>query len=419
MKILHLLHQYLPEKVGGTELYTRTLARKQAADGHEVSIFSPSVAAGAWPEPTLEEGVQVYRLPLGPRSSTAIFQHTFHQPDIREGFQQILEKTRPEIVHIQHLMGLPVSIIKQLKSKAIPFVITLHDYWYICANAQLITNYDKTICQGPDRWLNCAQCALTRAGKANLAFLSPAVAPLMAFRNQRLKGVVEGAEQLIAPTHFVRETYRQLGVDQEKITIIPHGIEPPENGRPPRPKTTDTLSVVYIGGLAPQKGVHVLIDAVNYLATDNINLNIYGDLTTFPDYIFSLKVQVRHPNIQFRGLLPHDRLWEVLAQSDVVIIPTLWYEASPLIVQEAFAAGVPVVASDIGALREWVRDGVDGRLFPPGEAVALSSILDDFQRHPEKLARLAAQIQPIYTIDQHRQAIEELYQLVLSRPSAV
>jgi glycosyltransferase involved in cell wall biosynthesis len=405
MKILHLLHQYLPEKIGGTELYTRTLARMQAAAGHEITIFSPAVTTQNWPEPAFEDGVQVFRLAVGPRSSTAVFQHTFHQPALQKNFHHLLEKTRPEIVHIQHLMGLPTSLISQIASKNIPFVVTLHDYWYICANAQLITNYDNSVCQGPDWWLNCAHCALARAGKPNLTLLQPAVAPLMAFRNFRLKKVLDQASQLIAPTNFVRETYRQLGIDSTKIAVIPHGIRPPENGRPAPPPKPETLRVVYIGGLAPQKGVHVLIDAVNRLASAPITLNIYGDMTAFPDYVAGLKAQVSHPDIHFNGRLPHEALWDVLAQSDVVVVPSLWYETASLIIQEAFAAGVPVIASDIGALRERVQDGIDGRLFPMGDAAVLSKMLKDFHRHPEKLARLAAGIQPVFTIEQHQQAI--------------
>jgi glycosyltransferase involved in cell wall biosynthesis len=419
MKILHLLHQYLPEKIGGTELYTRTLARMQVAAGHEVAIFSPAVTAHNWPEPALEDGAQVFRLALGPRSSTAVFQHTFRQPTLQKNFQYLLEKNRPDIVHIQHLMGLPTSLINQITSKNIPFVITLHDYWYICANAQLITNYDNTVCQGPNWWLNCAHCALARAGKPNLTLLQPAVAPLMAFRNFRLKNVLGQARQLIAPTNFVRETYTQLGIDPTKIAVIPHGIRPPENGRSARSQTGETLRVVYIGGLAPQKGVHILIDAVNRLVAAPITLNIYGDMTAFPDYVAGLQAQVSHSEIHFNGRLPHEALWDVLAQSDVVVVPSLWYETASLIIQEAFAAGVPVIASNIGALRERVQDGIDGRLFPVGDAAVLSTMLDDLRRNPEKLARLATGIQPVSTIDQHQQAIEKIYQLVLTPPSAV
>ena len=419
MKVLHLLHQYLPEKIGGTELYTRTLARRQVESGHEVLIFAPSTQVKNWPEPASEDGVHVYRLSLGTRSATAVFQHTFRQPDLDHAFQQLLERTRPDIVHVQHLMGLPTSLLNQLTAAAIPFVITLHDYWYICANAQLITNYDNTICPGPNWWLNCAHCALARAGKPNLTLLKPAIAPLMGLRNHRLKNVLNQAAQLIAPTEFVRQTYSQLGIQPEKIQVIPHGIQRPESKLIPKNKTADSLHITYIGGLAPQKGIHTLIDAVNNLPSDKFNLAIYGDMTAFPDYITNLQNQVRQPNIQFKGTLPHENLWDALAQSDIVVVPSLWYETASLIVQEAFAAGVPVIASNIGALKERVQDGINGYLFPAGDGLALSKILADLGHHPEKLVQLAAQIQPVFTIEEHETAVQKRYRLALAESSAV
>jgi glycosyltransferase involved in cell wall biosynthesis len=270
MKILHLLHQYLPEKIGGAELYTRTLARQQVKAGHEVSIFAPAIEVNNWPEPAVEEGVNVYRLPLGPRSATAVFQHTFRQPTLKQALQKLLDQTQPDLVHIQHLMGLPASLVNQLTAQAIPYIITLHDYWYICANAQLVTNYDNAICAGPNWWLNCAHCALARAGKPNLTPLQPLLAPLMARRNQRLKNALTQAAQLIAPTNFVRQTYSQLGIEPEQIQVIPHGIQPPQTKPIPKTKTANPsdarpLQIAYIGGLAPQKGIHTLIEAVNQL----------------------------------------------------------------------------------------------------------------------------------------------------------
>ncbi len=419
MKILHILHQYLPEKIGGTELYTRTLARRQVESGHDVSILSPTIKVKNWPEPAIEDSVQVYRLPLGTRSATAVFQHTFRQSDLNQAFQRLLEDVRSDIVHIQHLMGLPTSLVNHLTAAAIPFIITLHDYWYICANAQLITNYDDTICAGPNWWLNCARCALARAGRPNLTPLQPTIAPVMALRNHRLKKALNQAAKLIAPTDFVRQTYTQLGIKIEQIQVIPHGIQLPETKPVPKDKTADRLQITYIGGLSPQKGIHTLIDAVNGLPPDKFNLAIYGDMTAFPAYIIDLQNQIQQPNIQFKGVLPHEKLWDGLAKSDVVVVPSLWYETASLIVQEAFAAGVPVIASNIGALQERVRDGIDGYLFPAGDAAVLSDLLLDLGQHPEKLAQLAAQIQPVFTIDQHETAVHNQYQLALAESSAV
>jgi glycosyltransferase involved in cell wall biosynthesis len=241
----------------------------------------------------------------------------------------------------------------------------------------------------------------------------------MAYRNYQLKDALNQAGQLIAPTQFVRDTYHQLGLNPEIITVIPHGIQIPQELPTPIKEETSLLRAVYIGGLAPQKGIHVLIEAMNRLKENKIQLDIYGDMTAFPDYVARLQSQARQSNIRFNGRLPHESLWQVLAKSDVVIVPSLWYETASLITQEAFAAGVPVIASDIGALRERVRDELDGLLFPPGDVAALSAILEDLYHHPVKLIQLASSIQPVFTIDQHYQAVQKTYQLVLAQPSLV
>lgn len=410
MRILHIIHQYLPEKIGGTELYTQTLARHQMAQGDSVALFTPSQAVPANQRlPVVEaDGLRIYRVPVGQRSATAVFRNNFRQPVLAQAFHDVLRREQPDLVHVQHLMGLPFSLADQIKQSSLPLIITLHDYWYLCANAQLLTNFDGTVCAGPNWWLNCARCALARSGHPQAFPLIPALAPVFAVRHGRLQSILKQAAVLIAPTHFTASIYRQMGISAEKIQVIPHGIELPEQ-LPPRPRQKELL-IGYVGGIAPQKGVHILIEAVNQLTDQEVQLTVYGDLTAFPDYAAQLRAQAAHPGIILAGQLPPDQLWRNLVAFDVLVVPTLWYETASLIVQEAFAAQVPVVASDIGVLPERIRDGVDGRLFPPGDAAALAAVLRQMAANPELLAGLREAIQPVYTIQEHVAAVTAVYQ---------
>ena len=157
MKILHLVHQYFPEKVGGTEVYTRSLARQQAAQGHSVAIFAPASTTDATLEPEIEDAVRVYRVGIESRGATAVFRSTFYHNRLNEAFAHILSQEQPDVVHIQHLMGLPTSLMAQVQAAVIPYVITLWDFWWVCANAQLLTNYSQELCQGPRSFINCAR----------------------------------------------------------------------------------------------------------------------------------------------------------------------------------------------------------------------------------------------------------------------
>ncbi len=423
MRILHIVHQYAPDHVGGTELYTETLARYQAQNGHSVAVFYPSdrSEADARPLPDEQNSVRIYSVPLGVRSRRQLFQDTFRQREVDKAFTAVLTAEKPDIVHIQHLMGLPFSLVQQLIRSKIPYIITLHDYWYGCANAQLITNTDHALCAGPDRWfVNCGQCAAARGGTKGGA----ALAPLMALRNHKLRHILQQAYTVIAPTPFVRQIYQEMGLSSRHFQLIQHGIQAPlekiaeikaQRAQQPKPKRPG-LRIGFIGSVAWQKGVHVLVTAVNQLPTENVSLTIYGGLTAFPDYVAELRPAAVHPGIHFAGRVNRDDLWAAMANLDVIVLPTLWYEASPLTIQEAFAVGVPLVASRIGAMPDKIRDGVDGLLFPPGDAAALQHILFDLWQNPPKLAQLQAGIDPIYTMAQQVKVILDVYTSALNRP---
>lgn len=411
MHILHIIHQYLPEKVGGTELYTRTLAQRQVQQGHSVAIFTPAAQAPA-ATPTLEAGVRVYRVAVGERSATAVFHHTFHHNQLDQSFRHILQQEQPDLVHAQHLMGLPASLVHHIDERGIPYLVTLHDYWYLCANAQLLTNYDTTVCQGPNLWLNCAHCALARVGYKNAVPFIPVIAPLFGYRERRLQRILDGARVLVAPTQFTARVYQKMGISAAKIRVVSHGINVPDE-LPPRTPVDAELHIAYIGGLSWQKGVHILIDAVNQLPAASVKLSIFGDTTAFPEYVTRLRQQAQHPGISFNGRIPHAELWTTLAQVDLVVVPSLWYETASLIIQEAFAAGVPVVASEIGALQERMEDGVNGRFFPPGDATALHDILAEFLTNKSTLEKLRTGIKPVRTIKEHLQDINSIYTQII------
>ena len=416
------MHQYPPDYVAGTELYTETLAAIQAAAGHHVAVFCPAprLGDGGVPTAVIENGVRIYRIPIGPRSRSQVFRDTFRQRQLREAWQLVLRQEAPDLVHVQHLMGMPVGLVDPLLEAGIPYVVTLHDYWYFCANAQLLTNTDQTICAGPDqRALNCAQCALARSGREKIMGLAPAIAPLMRYRNAKLQAVLQKARYAIAPTDFVRQTSIDLGARSENVVLIRHGISLPDeklvaaNRRQAASRQDKAFHVGYIGSIGWQKGVHILIEAVNMLPPGRLRLTIYGDLTTFPDYVTQLQGMIQGPEVRLAGPVSRENLWTTLAGLDLVVLPTLWYETSSLVLDEAFAAGVPVVVSDIGVMSEKVEDNMNGRLFSPGDATALQQILSEIEEDPGLLDRWGEGIPAVQTIAEHVKEIEELYQSTL------
>lgn len=422
MRILHVLHQYLPDHVGGTEHYARTLALAQGEMGHQVAIYYRASGVGRHLDRELLDGIPVYRAVRGSFSPAGRFRSTLGDRFLAGTLDQVISETQPDLVHVHHLMGLPAHAFLETGSDA-PLVVTLHDYWWICANAQLVTDYDRQVCTGPRWWVNCARCGLAKAGTGTAGFLrgipgqvlAPIVAPVFARRAALLGRLIPHVAAWIAPTAFVANWHLAHGFPPGRMHVVGHGIElPPARLGPAPGQNGRTASrFAYIGGLAHQKGVHVLVDAFNDLPP-SARLTIAGDETAFPDYCAFLRKRSRHPGIQFVGRLDREGVWQNLGQADVLVVPSLWYETSSLVVQEAFATGTPVVAADHGALAERVQHGTDGLLIPPGDVLALRRALQSLMDDPKLLARLRSGIKPVMDVTEHLRQTEQVYQRVIA-----
>ncbi len=411
MRILNLVHQYLPERVGGTELYTQAVATELAGRGHEVGILYRSDRPAAGLNARVDGAVTVWSASAGPMSPRRRFLATYRNPDLERAFQQVINDFEPDIVHIQHLIGWPTGLADDLRARGIPYVITLWDFWWRCANAQLFTNYSGKICAGPNRlFTNCAHCAIARAGHPRLYPAIPPLAPLMSRRNHALSSVVAGAARLIAPTGFVRQWHEARGFPADRMVILSpalaySGALPPDPS--PRP-----FRAIYIGGLSAQKGVHALIEAFNGVEGD-AELLIAGDETADPAYSRRLRQQAGSKT-RFLGRLDRAGVWRALSRVDVVAVPTLWYETYSFIISEAFAAGLPVLASRLGPIVDRVRDGVDGFLLPPGDVLAWRAALRSLIDSPERLAELKSGTEAPQSLAQHGIHLMKLMETVLA-----
>jgi glycosyltransferase involved in cell wall biosynthesis len=401
--ILHLLHQYLPDHVGGVELYTNWLAAAQQAQGKTVHLFHRRSAPDTGLQQRVDKGITVWAGSNGRFTPTNRFISTFHSPALHRQFGQVLDRVRPDVVHIQHLMGLPLSLVAQLQDRHIPYLVTLWDFWWVCANAQLLTNYSEELCDGPRAYLNCARCALARAGLPQFPPAQPLLAAPLAWRVHKLRRVLANAAQVIAPAAFVQNWYADHGLDTANVTVLPPGLDYPADWkRPSRPDDGERerpLRLGYLGGLSIQKGVHVLLQAFRELPP-TAELWVAGDPTFDPAYTQRLQA-LATPQVRFLGRLDRPAIWQMLANIDLLVVPGLWYETFAFVISEAFAAGVPVIASDLGVMADRVRHDVDGMLVPPGDVAALRAALQRFLTEPDLRRRLQNNIQPVQTMASH------------------
>jgi glycosyltransferase involved in cell wall biosynthesis len=416
VKILLVAHKVPPYALGGVEVYTWHLART-LADRHQVAIFfrHDDVDGPPFAEHDQEvAGVRLRRVshsPSGLGASVAgQFWSTFRNHGIEASFARFLEAFRPEVIHIQHVMGLSARLLPLARVSGVPVLLTLHDYWFLCGNSQLIWP-DGQVCRGKACGANCVRCAAAARFPSPLVrWLRPGLAPLFLYRDQVVKQAARAADRLIAPSHFLIERYTAAGYPGSRFAYLENGIPVNEIRRFPRLAGGGALRVTFLGSLAWQKGVHVLAEAWKGLPPDVARLRIWGDPLQFPEYSNRLRGSLAGTGAELMGRIANERVGEILADSDVVVVPSLWFENSPVVIQEARAAGLPVVASAQGALAEKVHDGIDGLLFPPGDAGALRQALQRLITEPELLPRLRRGVQPALDIGAHVRELERIYE---------
>ena len=412
MRILYAVHQFMPDFVGGTELDTWEVATRMRDRGHSVAVAAraPGIG-GAVTEP--RDGIPVTRLRAGPMTPVSLFAATFGHAALAGHFRRIVSHVQPDLVHFQHLRGLPAGLVGWVRSQGIPVLVSLRDFWFVCPNAQLIDYETGGLCTTPGAPVHCARCALVRAGLRRARFVAPLLAPIMATRNGILTQAMNQADGLLVYTEFVRTWFVEHGAPKDKVRLVPRGIPRPEQ-MPVRRRTAadGRIRFVYIGGLAWQKGVHVIVEAANQLP-DGAELVIAGDETKAPDYVARLRSLVKHQGIRFVGRLDREAVYQAIADADAVLVPSLWYETFSMLVREAFAMGVPVLASDHGVLADAVVHGESGLLVTPGDVDAWGKAMGRFATSAELRVRLKAGVRPPLSMDAYIDNLEDEYARVL------
>ncbi|MFO8079013.1 MAG: glycosyltransferase, partial [Armatimonadota bacterium] len=242
---------------------------------------------------------------------------------------------------------------------------------------------------------------------------APALAPVMAARNRVLYRVMTEADALLVYSEFVRDWFSSHGAPPERVHLVPRGIPRPPDLPERQRSDAECVRFAYIGGLAWQKGLHVVVEAFNGLP-DHAELIIAGDETKYPAYVEELKALSVHPGVRFVGKLDRPAVWQTLVDADAVVVPSLWYETFSMLTREAFAMGAPVLASDHGVLADAITHEVDGLLVEPGSVPAWRQAMSRFAASPELRAELRAAVKPPPTMDHYVDNLEREYAQALA-----
>jgi glycosyltransferase involved in cell wall biosynthesis len=367
----------------------------------------------------------------------------------------VLDAVQPHVVHVHSLLNLSFDLPAIARARGVPVVATLHDYSLVCpSGGQRVHQAEAHLCRTiePER---CARCfrdstffvqaafaraaalsgrprLLTRAGRvlarraprlmarAATAVSRSGVLPVkgtdIAARLAAAREVFRDVDLFVAPSASIAAEYRVLGIDGSKIRVSDYGFAP----LPPRPRPgpRGPLRIGFVGTLVWHKGVHVLLDAVAGLAKDAWELKIYGDTRTFPDYSAGLQAQAAGLPVTFMGPFDRADIADVYTGIDVLVVPSLWLENSPLVIHEAFLAGVPVVAARIGGVADLVVDGRNGLLYDHDSAPKLRRALQHLIDSPDLLAALGRGRPPVKRIADDAREWDAVYRELFDRRAA-
>lgn len=462
MRILYITHAYPPLSTGGTELSTQAMAQRMQAAGHDVRVL----CAGKWgagerywngESRDVVDGIAVTRLQINWSLASDPNRYLYDNPHVAVYLEGYLAAYQPDVVHVTSCVTLSSSVISTSLASSYPTLVTLTDFWFICPQIQLIKG-SRALCDGHVAPGECIECMLwdTRTyrwprkvlPKAAVRRMLELVAQRpgltrraglrgMAFdvveRRKVLQHRLAACDRIIVKSEYVRRVFQAHGVPTGLLTVLPDGDDTrwgaqavrsrtKEAGNPvasetsattPESSLPRTLRIGYLGHIVHSKGVHVLLQAFKGLPP-SAELRIYGDNQHAPDYSTWLQqLSAEDSRISFCGKYTHEQLAEIMSALDVVVVPSIWPETFNHVIREAFIAGIPVVASDIGAIPEIVQNEVNGLLFPAGDSPALQHCLQRLLEQPELLEHLSANIPAVKSIEQHSQELESLYQQVL------
>lgn len=406
MKILHVIHGYPPYYMAGSEVYTYNLTQELALKGNEVYVFTRVENPFESPYVAFDEKVgNVYVRRINKPFPDYSLQDKYIDRKIENEFKKYLDKVNPDIVHIQHLSHLSTNIVKITYEKKIPMIYTLHDYWLICVRGQLISR-DLKICSGPND-SKCHKC---------LSYLHPTFQEIIEYR-RHMANIINMINLFLSPSRFLINVVTRFGIPKHKVVYSPYGFKKDLIIYREKIWRKDSkITFGYVGRIIPSKGVHHLIKAFKKSENrDKSRLIIFGDPGKYKKY---LEQMIGESNIELRGGFDNRLIDKVLNEIDVLVVPSIWFENSPLVIQEAFLKGIPVITSGFGGMSELVKDHVNGFLFPPGNINALSKLIDRIIRDPSILNSVKPNPNNVRSIEDDASFVISKYMEVISNSTS-
>jgi glycosyltransferase involved in cell wall biosynthesis len=392
---------------GGGTTVPRLAAKELARRGWDVTVFHAAVKPTESRKPyevveSHQDGVRLIAVHNRPHGLFDIGNphRELDDPPITEAFVQALDRLAPDVVHFHNLHNLGASLIDHAAARGLPAYFTTHNYWLICPRAYLLTG-EGAICAGPGDGSNCASCV----GSADVAGHQRRLAEIRAKAER-------GLTSIVAVSGAVRRTLLASGYSAGLVDVV-HQAMPHETeiwnalgSRRAPGRVGERLTVGFLGSAYPHKGPQLLTAAAQQTQAQ-INVKILGEIP--PQFESRLRAIDRRGAVEVVGRFSPDQIAELLADVDVAVLPSMWWDCAPLAAAECLAAGTPLLVPRLGGLPESIRDGVDGLTFAGLDVDDLARQLDRLAGEPGLLERLQAQIRAPKAFGDYVDELEAYY----------
>lgn len=387
LKIITVHNRYLMP--GGEDQVFESEARLLREHGHDVTQVE---------EQNVYPGTVVKKIGM---AVDCVWSQSWHRK-----FRSLLQEAQPDVVHVHNFFPrISPSIYYACRKENVPVVQTLHNYRLLCAGAEFYR--DGKVCED---CLDHGVLSGIRHGCYQGSKLGTAMVTLMVDVHRRANSWSQMVDCYIALTGFSRQKLIAGGLPAERIHVKPNFVMPD-----PGAKTGDGNYGLFVGRLVKSKGVATLLKAAEQLSS--IPLHIIGD-GPCRELIEQSNAAGKLRSVTYRGRLPRPETLAAMKESRFLVFPSEWYEGFPVTIAEAFACGLPVIGSRLGAMQEIISDGQTGLHFEPGNADDLRQKIRWAWEHPQQMQemgrRARREFERKYSAERNIAMLEEIYQFALS-----
>jgi glycosyltransferase involved in cell wall biosynthesis len=370
LRVLFANVYYAPRSYGGATLVVEEMARRFHARGdtsvHVVTALPPEAEERIVTRAD-RDGIAVFELPVTQYDAIA----DFDDPAMGDAFANVLDAVRPDVVHLHSVQWLSAALATACRARGVPYVITVHDAWWLCAR-QFMVRENGTYCFQETIDLRICQNCIEGARHLEL-------------RQHLLKAALHGAALLISPSEAHRKLYLANGIAPERIVVAPNGVLLPAA---PVPRTArEKLRFAYVGGNVDVKGFSVVRRAFEALTRGDWELVVVDNTLNLGFSSVDVADWRMRGTLTLEPAYTQDGIDKFFAAIDVLLFPSQWKESFGLTVREALARDVWVIATDGGGPGEAIAEGVNGNLIPlDGSHEALRAAVEALLENPGRLA---------------------------------